>query len=90
MCYATEYAESKFRAVGIYVLILACFVGCAAVNVLAFFLLNAIGWRWFIVVVSLPIIPALILTAILPESPRYLCVSGKDEQLKKALVFMAR
>eukprot|EP00116_Pleurobrachia_bachei_P004544 sb/3464806/ len=90
VCYATEYAESKYRAAGISVLMLACFVGCAAVNVLAYFLLNAIGWRWFILVVSIPIIPALVLTAALPESPRYLCVSGKVVELNKALGFMAR
>eukprot|EP00116_Pleurobrachia_bachei_P004963 sb/3465225/ len=90
VCYATEYAESKYRAAGIYVLMLTCFIGCAAVNVLAYFLLNAIGWRWFIVVVSIPIIPALVLTVALPESPRYLCVSGKIEELNKALGFMAR
>eukprot|EP00116_Pleurobrachia_bachei_P003743 sb/3464005/ len=83
-------AESKYRAAGISVLMLACFVGCAAVNVLAYFLLNAIGWRWFILVVSIQIIPALVLTAAFPESPRYLCVSGKVVELNKALEYMAR
>eukprot|EP00116_Pleurobrachia_bachei_P006786 sb/3467048/ len=85
ICYGTEYAEGKYRAFGVYVLILTCFIGGAAVNILAYLLLNTIGWRWFILVVSIPIIPALVLTAILPESPRYLCVSGKVDELNKLL-----
>eukprot|EP00116_Pleurobrachia_bachei_P004369 sb/3464631/ len=88
--YATEFAESKYRVVGMAVMVMSAFSSSATVNLLAYFLLNTIGWRWFILVVSIPIIPALVLTAILPESPRYLCVSGKVDELKKALSFMAR
>lgn len=57
--------------------------------VTAYFFLNSLGWRWFIIIVSLPIIPSIILLLILPESPRYLIVSGKQKEAKEAIKFMA-
>ena len=57
--------------------------------VTAYLFLNSLGWRWFIIIVSLPIIPSIILLLLLPESPRYLIVSGKKDDAQKAIKFMA-
>ena len=89
-CYATELAESKLRMVGMTIFITSSMVGYIAVNALGLALLNIVGWRWFIVIASLPVAPALALLIYLPESPRYYCVSGQQNKAHETLRFMAR
>lgn len=55
----------------------------------AYFFLNSLGWRWLIIIASFPIIPSLVLLMVLPESPRYLVVSGKQNEAYKAVKMMA-
>ena len=88
-CYSTEVAESKHRATGIIILVLSSFGGIMAVSGVAFVVLHAVGWRWLIIIVSLPALPALALILTLPESPRFLCVSGQQDKAMKAVRFMA-
>eukprot|EP00116_Pleurobrachia_bachei_P007197 sb/3467459/ len=57
---------------------------------LGYFLLNAVGWRWFIILVSLPLIPAIVSLQFVPESPRYLVTSGQTEKAKEAVQWMAK
>ena len=89
-CYATEFAESKRRTVGVAVLILASLGGYLLINVLALAMIQTAGWRWFIVVASLPALPVLAMLVYLPDSPRYLCYSGQQEKAREAIKFMAR
>lgn len=89
-CYAVEFAESRYRIVGLTVFILTGYFGLFVVNSLAWALLKIIGWRWFIIILTAPGIPAVLLALYLPESPRYLCVSGKQEKAMEAVKFMAR
>ena len=90
ICYCTEFAESKYRAYGIVVFSLAVSAGVIAVSAEAYFLLQSLGWRWLIIIVSLPALPAFILLLVLPESPRYLCVSGQQDKAMQAVRFMAK
>eukprot|EP00116_Pleurobrachia_bachei_P003773 sb/3464035/ len=90
ICYATEYASSRWRTIGVTVLISAMFLSVFLVNLLAWFALNNIGWRWFLVLVSTPLIPLLILVSFLPESPRYLVVSGQSDRALAALSWLAK
>ncbi|KAL5265717.1 hypothetical protein ACHWQZ_G006429, partial [Mnemiopsis leidyi] len=89
-CYSTEFAESKYRAYGILNFAISSSLGIAAVSGEAYLLISLIGWRWLIIIVSLPAVPALILLLVLPESPRYLCVSGQQERAMQAVRFMAK
>jgi MFS family permease len=90
ICYSTEFAESKYRAYGVMVGILSAFAGLVAVNGVAYLTLDMVGWRWFIIIVSTPSVPALIFILVLPESPRFLCVSGQQDKAMQAVRFMAR
>ena len=90
VCYTTEFAESKYRAFGILVFNLANFGGIGAVSGVAFLFLQKVGWHWLIIIVSLPAVPALILILALPESPRFLCVSGQQDKAMKAVRTMAK
>ncbi|XP_063676814.1 putative transporter svop-1 [Bolinopsis microptera] len=89
-CYTTEFAESKYRAFGILVFCLANLGGVGAVSGVAFIFLQNVGWHWLIIIVSLPAVPALILILALPESPRFLCVSGQQDKAMKAVRTMAK
>ena len=90
MCYATEFAESKLRTIGVSIANLASLSSMFVVGAVALALLNVVGWRWFVVIISIPLIPTLVILIWLPDSPRYLCVSGKKDKALQALQFMAR
>ena len=90
VCYTAEFAESKYRVFGILIFILGSYGGEAAVGGVSFLLLQNIGWHWVIIIVSLPAVPALVLILALPESPRFLCVSGQQDKAMKAVRTMAK
>ena len=87
--YATEFAHSRYAIGGITVLVVASFSSVAVVNVAAWALLARIGWRWFLVVTVAPLIPALVLVVILPESPHFLAAHGNYEKAVRALRCLA-
>jgi MFS family permease len=64
--------------------------GGAVPSGVAYFTLNTVGWRWFIMIVSIPSVPALLLIFALPESPRFLCASGQQDRAIQAVRFMAK
>ena len=90
VCYGTEFAENKYRAFGVTVFVISASAGVLMVSFVAFLVLRIVGWRWFIIIVSLPAVPALILILTLPESPRFLCVSGQQDKAMQAVRFMAK
>lgn len=89
MCFSSEIVASTYREIGPTIMITVAQVSTFLVSVLAYILLNAVGWRWFIIVVSLPIIPSLILLQFVPESPRVLCVRGDKKELGEAVKLFA-
>ncbi|XP_063686025.1 putative transporter svop-1 [Bolinopsis microptera] len=90
ICYATEFSESKDRLIGMTMFNIVAASSYALLYFIAWLMLNSIGWRWFIIVMSLPLIPALALTFLLPGSPRYFLVSGQDDKVVQSVRFMAK
>ena len=90
VCYGTEFAESKYRAFGVTLFVISTCFGTIAVSAEAFLFLRHVGWRWLITIVSLPAVPALVLILALPESPRFLCVSGQLDKAMRAVRIMAK
>ena len=90
MCYATEFSESKYRTTGVAVGNLSSLSSMAMVCAGALAVLNIVGWRLFVLIMSLPLLPTIAIILWLPDSPRYLCVSGQMEKAVKAVRFMAR
>ncbi|XP_063679974.1 putative transporter svop-1 [Bolinopsis microptera] len=90
VCYTAEFAESKYRVFGVLVFSFGASGGIGAVSGAAFLVLKNVGWHWLIIIVSLPAVPALILILALPESPRFLCVSGQQDKAMKAVRTMAK
>ena len=90
ICYATEFSESKDRLIGMTVFNFISATPDALVYFIAWLMLNNIGWRWFLIVTSLPFIPAIALTFFLPGSPRYFLVSGQEDKALQSVRFMAK
>ncbi|XP_063689250.1 putative transporter svop-1 [Bolinopsis microptera] len=90
VCYTAEFAESKYRVFGVLAFSLGLCGAFGAVSGVAFLVLKNVGWHWLIIIVSLPAVPALILILALPESPRFLCVSGQQDKAMKAVRTMAK
>ena len=90
VCYTAEFAESKYRVYGVLAFSLGALSGIGAVSGVAFLVLNNVGWHWLIIIASLPAVPALVLILTLPESPRFLCVSGQQDKAMKAVRTMAK
>ena len=88
--YSTEFSPNKYRTVGPLISILGSYMSMFAVNFIGYFALNSLGWRWLIIIITIPVVPAFILLIIMPESPRYLCVSGQSERALEAVKFMAK
>ena len=88
--FTSELAESDKRALSVTFIIFWTKVSMFVTVVLAYVLLNFLGWRIFILVISSPLIVAIVLIYFLPESPRFLMVSGQDKEAKKVLLKMAK
>ena len=91
VAFSTEITKSSHREVGPMSIVLFSSLGSFLTAVLAFLLLNSIGWRWFILVMVSPVaLCFIVLMCFFPESPRYLAVSGKKTEALRALHQMAK
>lgn len=48
-----------------------------------------LGWRWLIGFSALPSIAVLLSSIFIPESPRYLCVKGREMEAQDILIKVA-
>ncbi|CAI5500739.1 unnamed protein product [Closterium sp. Naga37s-1] len=65
-------------------------VGSVAEAALAWAVLPVLGWRWLIVLSSLPLLLPLLLFPLLPESPRFLLVKSRPSDALAVLQHVAR
>ncbi|KAL5258664.1 hypothetical protein ACHWQZ_G009209 [Mnemiopsis leidyi] len=91
IAFSTEITKSSHREVGPMSIVFFATMGSFLTAVLAYLLLNFIGWRWFILVMVSPVLVCfLVLMCYLPESPRYLVVSGRNKEALEAFHQMAQ
>ena len=92
VCYATEFSESKDHLIGMTVFNMGCAISPPLVYFLAWLMQMSgdLGWRWLTVAISSPTIPAFIMLFSMPGSPRFLLVSGQQDEAIKATRFMAK
>ena len=87
--YSTEFSPNKYISLGPLIAIMGSYVSMFVVNFAGFLFLNEVGWRWLVIIITIPVVPAWILLVVMPESPRYLVVSGKNKEAMKAIKLMA-
>ena len=75
------------RALGIMVITMFVNVGITSSNGLAMITLNDNGWKVYSVIMALPAIIPFVILLFLPESPKYLNVRNRREQVVTSLRF---
>ena len=60
-------------------------IGCTVNCAIAWFALDQLDWRWYLVISSFPLCVILIFTVRLPESVRYLAAIGQIEKAQNIL-----
>ncbi|XP_063678425.1 synaptic vesicle 2-related protein-like [Bolinopsis microptera] len=89
--FTAEIVKSTHREVGPMLCSLFFNISVFLAAVLAYLSLNTLGWRWFVFVMAVPLLVCLVLlVCLLPESPRYLAVSGRKKEAMEALRRMAK
>lgn len=85
-----EYLPAKSR--GRYLVLLESFwaLGTIAVAGLAWLIVPRLGWRWLLAVSALPGLLIFFIRRSIPESPRYLLVSGKSDEARQVLERVGR
>lgn len=83
--FSAEITSSKFKGNGIFLASITSSIGSLLVALLAFFFLNNVGWRWFVVILTCPAFLSIVAVFYLPESPRFLAVSGRNEEALQAM-----
>ncbi len=77
---------------GRYLVILESFwaLGTIVAAALAWLLVPRLGWRWLLAVSAIPGLIVYFIRRYVPESPRYLLISGREEKAREVLQQVAR
>ena len=85
LVFSSEITCAKYKEYGVFSLLLIGNISLLVISIEAVLFLNTFGWRVFIIVANLPILIAIVILAMVPESPRYLVASGQEDEAKNAL-----
>jgi MFS transporter, putative metabolite:H+ symporter len=76
-------AQGRGRFVLLYELVFP--VGLVAASLLGLWVVPHLGWQYMFVIGALPALLALVLRSLLPESPRWLAVRGRNAEAEAAM-----
>ena len=85
----SEFLPTKHRGGCLIVLELFWAAGAALEVLLAMFVMPSLGWRWLLVLSSVPPVIFAVLSPILPESARYQAACGRSQQAEETLARVA-
>ena len=88
--YISELTKAKGRGRFVLLYELVFPIGLVAASLVGLWVVPRFGWQWMFVIGAIPAILALILRRLLPESPRWLAVHGRDAEAHAALTLMER
>jgi MFS transporter, putative metabolite:H+ symporter len=83
--YVSEFAKSKGRGRFVLIQQLMFPIGLTTVGLVGIFVVPLLGWQWMFVLGGLPVLLALPMIRVLPESPRWLTSRGRDDDANRSL-----
>ena len=87
--YCVELCNKKYRLLGPIISNAGSVSVIISINLQGLLLLNVVGWQWFILIVSTPLLLKILILTFCVDSPRYLLVSGRKDVLYSTLQHMA-
>src|SRR5215471_7278930 len=81
-------AHGRGRFVLLYELVFP--IGLSAAALVGLWVVPRFGWQWMFVIGALPAFLALALRSLLPESPRWLAVHGRNAEAEAAMALIER
>jgi putative MFS transporter len=81
-------AQHRGRFVLLYELVFP--IGLTGASLLGLWVVPHFGWQWMFYIGAVPAVLALVLRALLPESPRWLAVHGRTAEAEQALALIER
>jgi putative MFS transporter len=79
-------AQGRGRFVLLYELVFP--IGLTAASLIGLWVVPKFGWQWMFVIGALPALLALVLRILLPESPRWLSVRGRNAEAEAAMTLI--
>jgi putative MFS transporter len=79
-------AQGRGRFVLLYELVFP--IGLSAAALLGLWIVPHLGWQWMFAIGALPALLALVLRVLLPESPRWLAVRGRNSEAEAAMTLI--
>src|ERR1700683_3320444 len=83
--YISEFAKSTQRGRFVLLQQLMFPIGLTTVALVGVFVVPILGWQWMFVLGALPVLLALPMIKMLPESPRWLASRGRDADADRVL-----
>jgi len=83
--YINEFAKSTQRGRFVLLQQLMFPIGLTTVALVGTFVVPNLGWQWMFVLGGLPVLLALPMIRVLPESPRWLASRGRDEDADRVM-----
>jgi len=85
LSYLAEVAPKKNRGMIMGSIGVSWPVGALAATLLSGAMLSTIGWRWMFIIMLVPAVVALLVRALVPESPRWLAKKGRWDEAVAAV-----
>jgi putative MFS transporter len=88
--YISELTKAQHRGRFVLLYELVFPIGLVGASLLGLWVVPRFGWQWMFYIGALPAILALVLRSLLPESPRWLAVHGRQAEADAALSMIER
>ncbi|XP_077995907.1 synaptic vesicle 2-related protein-like [Glandiceps talaboti] len=88
--YVAEFIPTKIRGTILLIFWSAYSVGTVVQSFADYLIIPTLGWRWLVVISTTPFIIFVLGSYFLPESPRYLLVSGDQAKATRILEEIAK
>src|SRR6266508_3862348 len=83
--FISELAKAKGRGRFVLLYELVFPIGLVSASLVGLWVVPHLGWQWMFVIGALPALLALVLRSLLPESPRWLAVHGRQAEAEAAM-----